>query len=152
MAIENRLGVFMRAPACQAAASPAPPSRVGGRDTFAERCDAIVATAFVVARRGRPFVALLDQSGGEHPFDRPVQRARPEPDATPRATNDLLHDRVAVPLPVGEGEQDLELGGRKRKECLRLRRWRQSAHSSTVVISAIDITSGPWKVQSLAYQ
>ncbi len=57
---------------------------------------------------------LGDEPGAEHPPDRAVERPRPHLHPRTRIGLDLLHDRVAVPLPVGERHEDVEHGWRER--------------------------------------
>src|SRR5262245_56386348 len=90
--------------------------RAGGPP--AERGDAVVAPPLVVRRGIRAAGRLRDGPGLPHPREGAVERARVEPERPRRPLRRLLHDRVAVPLLVGEGEEHLELdppqGGERR--------------------------------------
>jgi len=58
---------------------------------------------------------LFDQSLLQQTPDRGVERAGAEPHRARRARGDLLHDRVAVALPVGERNEDVEGVARERE-------------------------------------
>src|SRR5262249_45145513 len=69
-----------------------------------------------VGRRLVTGVGPLDQAVDEHPVDRAVERPRTDVDATARQPLDLGHDRVAVRLPGGEDEEDVERRRGKRQQ------------------------------------
>jgi hypothetical protein len=72
--------------------------------------------ALVVQIRNRPLVRLLDQAGAEHPLDGAVQRARSHRRGSAGDAFDLLHDAVAVPILIGERQQDVgDRGGQRQK-------------------------------------
>ena len=51
---------------------------------------------------------LLDEVGFNQPLDRAVERGRPEANLAGGAVEHVLHNAVAVLLPAGEGEHDVE--------------------------------------------
>src|SRR5262249_39614337 len=79
--------------------------------TLADCGRSIVATARVVilVRAGRAPTCwrFLDQSRREHALNRPIECARARADLPLSRRLDLLSDRVAVPLPVAQREQDV---------------------------------------------
>jgi hypothetical protein len=74
----------------------------------------IVAAAPVIQLRVGALIGLLYEPVGEHAFDRPIQRPRPEPYLAPRLPLDLLYDAVPVPLLLRERQQYVQNGRRQR--------------------------------------
>ena len=88
------------APSCCISSRRRRPAPIGQRVVAALRLLAV----------GRIFAAaaaLFDQPAVLQPLDRFVQRPGAEADRAAGALLDVLLDRVAVPRPVGEGEQDV---------------------------------------------
>jgi hypothetical protein len=80
------------------------------RDATAERRDAVVAPPDIVTIRMTPIVDLLDEAIVEHALDRAIERARTHAQLAVRPRADVLHDRVAVPLAVGDAHEDVKDG------------------------------------------
>ena len=78
-----------------------------------EAGEPVVTAAFVVEFGVRPFGSLLDQTRPQHSLDRPVQRPRPHRDRPVSQDPDLAHDRVAMLVPRGQGQQDVQLRNRE---------------------------------------
>ena len=76
----------------------------------------VVAAPLVGAGRIGALAQLLDQALLQHPPHGAVERAGAEAHLAVGALADVLHDRVAVPLLVGEGDQDVEDRGGQRQE------------------------------------
>ena len=77
---------------------------------------AVVAPPLVVERRIGPLVGFLEQAAREHPLDGAVERARAHADRAVGDALDLLHDGVAMPILVGQRQQDVGDGRRQRQE------------------------------------
>ena len=69
---------------------------------------AVVAPPLIVIVGVRPLGQLFDQPFVEQPLDRRIERAGAEADGAAGPLVHVLHDRVAVPLAVGEGHEDVE--------------------------------------------
>src|SRR4030095_4808571 len=90
----------------------------GRRDALAEPGEPIVATPFVAAGRIGAFAELLDHPLLEHPANRTVQRAGAQLHLALGPGGDVLHDRVAVAIAIGERDQDVEHGrGQREQRC-----------------------------------
>jgi hypothetical protein len=111
------------------------------RDTKA--CGPVVPPPLIVQVRVRTLVDFLDESRGEHPLDRSVERAWSHPQPTAGQPLDLLHDCVAVPVAISQGEQDVSDSRRQRKEIC-------GGTSATRHISVTDIVAdlgaGGWRM------
>ena len=70
--------------------------------------DSVVTPALVVMLRIRPFFQFLNEPLLEKPLDSAVQRAGAKPDVTAGALLDFPHDGVAVPLTIGECNEDMK--------------------------------------------
>src|SRR5687768_344552 len=84
------------------------------RDVLAERCEGVGPPPFVACRRMD--AGLANQPLREEAFDDAVERAGAQPDGPAGETLDLLHDRVAVRVAVGQRDEDVEHRGRERKQ------------------------------------
>lgn len=87
-------------------------SRRGG----AERRDPVIATPLVVELGRRPIRGLDQKSLLEHSLNRSIQGARAHPKRAVGARLDVLDDPVAVPILVGERQEDVERRGRQRQQ------------------------------------
>src|SRR5207253_10800255 len=70
-----------------------------------------------------PYTTLFrsaNEALAQQPLDDPVERAGAQADGAARQLGDLLHDRVAVGLAVGERHQDVEHRRRQRQERVRV--------------------------------
>jgi hypothetical protein len=76
----------------------------------AERCEPVVAAALVVvAVFGALRIAQFDdQAIFEESLDCAIESASAKAEFAGGADNDVLHDAVAVLIPVGEGDQDVK--------------------------------------------
>lgn len=79
----------------------------------ADARDLVVDAAFIVHFRVDAFIAFTNQTRVEHPLERAVQCAWSHRNLPMRICLDLFHDPIAVTLPAGEREEDVEHGGRK---------------------------------------
>ena len=87
-----------------------------GGDLSAERSDGVVAAAFVVvAGADRTTNRRFHETGGNESSKRAVERARLELELAVASGFGFLNDRVAVPITLREGDQDLEFDGSKRE-------------------------------------
>ena len=91
------------------------PSHLGARHSSAERRDSIVAPSFVVSR-GASLGKFGDQTLLHHTRDGTVECARAEAKLAPRSRFDVLDNRVAVPLPVDQRQQEVKRHGREREQ------------------------------------
>src|SRR5438067_4195485 len=87
---------------------------LGARGLPAAGRDPVVAPPRIVATGALPLVELLDQPVVEHALEGAVERAGAEAQRAVGARGDLLHDRVAVAVAVGERDEDVENGGGQR--------------------------------------
>ena len=108
------------APGCHHRAGEA--LRFGANYTLSEGGHAVVAPAFVIERGVGAFVGFLHQSRREHALQAAIERAGTELQCIVGLPRDVLHDAVAVPFLVGEGQQDMEDRRGKRKQFVG--RWR----------------------------
>ena len=103
-------------------------------DRRAKWRDPVVAAALVVQFGRRARACLDEQPLIEHALDRAIQRSRTQAQRARGSRLDILDDRVAVPIFVGDGHQDMEGRGWERKQGLGSRR-----HGHAAIISAVDI-------------
>src|SRR5262245_3032397 len=96
------------------------PSRLGLGNAAAEGRESVVSATLVVLFGRRALARLFDQPLLEHPLDRAVESPRAHPQAAGRALGHVLHHGVAVGVAGGEGDEDVEDGGRKREEVVKL--------------------------------
>src|SRR5579859_1646703 len=92
--------------------------RLGENDLLTEARQPVVAAALVVQRGIGPFICFDDQSIEQHLFDGTIERSWPDTHPSPRVRCNLLHDTVAMPLAIRQGEQDVENGRREWKHGL----------------------------------
>src|SRR5690242_10955036 len=85
------------------------------RGRCAHRREAIVTAPLVVVLRRRTLPYFADQALLEQSLDRPIQRARAEFQRAAGPLGDVLHDRVAVAVPVSQRDEDVERGWLKGK-------------------------------------
>ena len=78
------------------------------RHRSAQRGETVVAAPLVIVFRRGPFVGLDDQPVLEHALNRSIQRARAQPDRAVGASGDILNDRVAMTILVGQRDQDMK--------------------------------------------
>ena len=79
------------------------------------RREAVVSAPLVIVVGIGPFVEFDNQALVEHPLDRSVQGPGAELHRAVGPRGDVLHDGVAMPILVGEGDQDLKDRGRQRQ-------------------------------------
>src|SRR5580658_5182179 len=79
----------------------------------AGRSQTIVTSALVSQFGVRLIIQFFNQLGFEQGFDGPVQRSRTQPDLLIGALRDLTHDAIAMPVFVGQSEEDVKRGLRK---------------------------------------
>ena len=91
------------------------PSDFGTRDALAERRKAIVASSLVVGARPSLF-DLDDETLLHHPRDGAIQGARAQPKLPVGSCLDVLDDRVAMSLTLGQREQDVQSRRWQREE------------------------------------
>ena len=106
------------------------PARLGLRHRRTERRDPVVAPPLVVLFRRGTLAGLDEQSLLEHALDRSVERAGAQLQLSAGARRDVLDDGVAVPVLVGQGQQDVERRGRQRQQRVDLRRVVERLRSS----------------------
>jgi hypothetical protein len=87
----------------------------GGEDGAAEAGEAVGAAAAGVVSL---FGELFDEAGGEELLEVVIERAGADFVLAAGVARDLEHDGVAVEVSAGEGEQDVEGGGREREMLL----------------------------------
>ena len=124
-----RLGVRPAARACRS--SVVSRSASACATSRPNTCEPVVSAPFVVVLGTWTFVELDDQAVLEHPLDGSVQRAGTELHPAVRASGDILHDGVAMPILIGESDQNLEHGRLQRNGERGLFRW-ISRHEPTV--------------------
>ncbi len=95
---------------------PLEPPRFSGRDGASKATESIVAAPLIVLLWIRPLRQFLDQAVFEQPANCCVKTARAEPQRTIGALEDILHHRVAVPVPIGKRDEDVERVAVKRQE------------------------------------
>jgi hypothetical protein len=83
---------------------------------------AVVAATLVVECRIRALVGLGDHAIDKQLTNGPVQRARTEPHLAATEAGNLAHDVVPVALAIGQCEQDIEHGRRKRRPAVSIHR------------------------------
>src|ERR1700688_374996 len=88
--------------------------------TLAEGREPVIAAARVIQFRRGPFVGLLDQFCLDQALDRAIQCRRPQPHFSLRASQDFLHDSVAMLFPTRKREHDVKPLGLERDEFLRI--------------------------------
>src|ERR1035441_3403331 len=91
-------------------------SGIGLRHLAAVRCDAVITPALVVKMRVRAVVGLLDETLFEHLVDRSIKHAGAWLQLSARAQRNFALQCVAVAFPFGEGQKDMEDGGRERSD------------------------------------
>ena len=106
------------------------PRRFGPQHRASERQQVVVATPLVFLA-GRSS-GIRDQPQLDQPGDSCVERAGSRPERAVGPLRDVLDQRVAVSIPVGQGEQDVELMRRQRKKALWI------VHASNLDISTLD--------------
>src|ERR1051325_1770334 len=94
--------------------------------------ESIIAPARIVESRIRTLVGFLDQAVREQFLNGAVKRAWAKTDLTICRLSDLLHNRVAVPLRVAHGKQDVKCRGRERQKVF------QIVHASTISVNDIS--------------
>jgi len=94
---------------------------------------AVVAAAFVILLG--TFGELLNEALFEEPLDRCIQAAWAEAQSASGALGDIFHNGVAVAIPVGQRNQDVERVFVEGQERIRLRVFRR--HAETISESAI---------------
>jgi hypothetical protein len=87
---------------------------VSARSTARDRRQPVVATPFVVFSRGRAAIGLFHEFERFEPGQRGMECAGAEAERAASAIRDVADDRVAVQVPVGERQQDVELLRRER--------------------------------------
>jgi hypothetical protein len=117
------------------------PPLIGLGDRRAPAGNTVIAAALVVELGGRTLAQFLDQLLVEHPLDRAIQGARTELEVTVRARRDILHDRVAVAVLVGQGHEDVKRRRGKGKKVVDV-----SGHTPS--ISTLDTISKSASPQS----
>ena len=75
---------------------------------------------FVVVIGIGALAQFLDQLGGEQALDHRIESAGTEADAPARPLGDVLEDGVAVPIAIGERDEDIERVPRQRQEVVGL--------------------------------
>src|SRR6185436_12972616 len=75
---------------------------------LSQSCDCIVDAALIVQFRIYFLVAFANQARLDHSAERAVERSRSHLHFSLRLRLYLLHDSIAVPLPGGEGEEDMK--------------------------------------------
>src|SRR5258706_11838547 len=89
---------------------------LGASHRCSERRDPIISTPFIVELR-RGTIPRLDQEALlEHPLNGAIQRSRTEPQLAVRACGDVLNDRVAMAVLIGDGHENVKRRGRQRKQ------------------------------------
>src|SRR6266540_1498638 len=95
-------------------------SGFGLRHRGAERRDSVVAPPLIVVF-GRRAIACFDEKALlEHALDRAIQRAGAELQFSAGTRFDVLDNRVAVAVLVGQREQDVKRRGRQREQTVDL--------------------------------
>jgi hypothetical protein len=61
---------------------------------------------FIVKLRNRSLIGFLDQAIGEETPDGPVKRSRSQPDSAFATASGLLHDAIAMALPLDERQKN----------------------------------------------
>ena len=117
---DRRIGIVLRA-GCEHTADAdvieeIERRRLGLRHPPAERRDLVIPPPLVVQVRIRPLVRLFDEPLREHLADRSVEDARAEGQPAVGAAGNLALERIPMPLPVGQAEQDLEHRRRQRQK------------------------------------
>ena len=104
------------------------PLQLGGKNAFAERCEAIVATAFVVIALGGTAPGFLEQPVTFEMANRSIEVAGFERDQTVGMLEDVLTDAIAVALSGGHASSTMRVDRFERKQ----RFWeRPRRHSGT---------------------
>jgi hypothetical protein len=75
-----------------------------------ERRNAVVATALVIDGWVWSLVGFFDQAGREHPLQAAVEGTGAEVEGVAGLYYNFVHDRVAVALLVGKGQEDVKDG------------------------------------------
>jgi hypothetical protein len=91
------------------------PAHLGPRDCQTEAGDVIVPPTLVVGARAALF-HFDDQPLLDHARHRAIQRARAQPELAVGARFDVLHDRVAVTVRLGQRQQDVQRGRGKGEQ------------------------------------
>ena len=104
------------------ARGPGAPVRIRDRDGLPQCGELVIAPARVVKLGVSPPLGTLDELIGQQPFDGGVESPRAQDDRLGGTPFDLLDDRVAMTLAVGEGEEDMKY---RRAE------WQKSAGIAT---------------------
>src|SRR5262249_21284383 len=92
-----------------------------GGHAFSKAGQPIVAPAFVGAGGGGAVCQFFDKALFEHAADGAVQRSGAELYLAARASGDILHNRVAMAVAVGQRDEDVEDGAGKRQQRIGLR-------------------------------
>lgn len=77
---------------------------------FAETAETVVSTPLVLILF-RTAGGFFDDAAGEETVEESVEGTRAETDLATGLGAHLLHEGVAVTFTIGQGEEDLELGG-----------------------------------------
>src|SRR6476661_9749418 len=112
-------------------------ARFGLRNGGSERGNPVVATPLVVLLRRRPIARFDNQSLLEHSLNRSIQRPGAERQLSASPDSDVLDDGVAMPVLLGERQQDVERRRRQRQQAGRF--LRDLVHAQT--IATLDILS-----------
>src|SRR5205814_1402101 len=111
--------------------------RLGAGHRGRERRQAIVPPPLVVERARRTPVRFDDEPLLEHAMDGPVQGAGAKFELTIGARFDVLDDGIAMPVAIGEGEEDMKRDRGERQQGVDVSG--REAHTTT--IAAMNIAS-----------
>ena len=109
------------------------PSNLGARHALAKWRQTVVPASLVVGARP-PLLDLDDETLLDHARDGAIEGARAQAKLAVRSRLDVLNDRVAVSLTLGECQQDMQGRRRERQEIVGSR---FRAHVGTIARMAI---------------
>src|SRR5689334_7011466 len=92
------------------------PPRFRARDVAAEFCYPVITTPFVVVSRCWSLSRFHDQTLIEHSLNGPIQRASANLELPARSRSNVLNDRVAVKIVLGERQKNMKSNWRQRKQ------------------------------------
>src|SRR6185436_4038737 len=89
----------------------------------AERRELVIPTTGIVELRRWTLAGLGDQALLDQPFQRAVQRCRPQPHLSAAPLQHVLHDAVAMLLALDQADENVEPVALERQERVGLRLW-----------------------------